>query len=156
MPYRIVCIVPVCRFCKSRHFIDLYWPYVIHSLQPVTIYRYCVCVVCKYTWTQYDKYKRDCPAGQTCPTIAATTQDDCEAACLGDGGCDGYDWNPTLAVGQRCILSGALPHTIVAGTATGYIHNNLVRTCPGNITNAQRLLVIFGRQRPYPILNWSR
>ena len=102
--------------------------------------RYCLSVDCTLTLTEHANTRVNCPAaGQQCQVIIASTSQDCQAACIGESRCTGYDWNPSLTQGTRCILTGPWSSTRMQGTAQGYTHNDLARKCPGNITHSQHL-----------------
>jgi len=95
--------------------------------------RYCLSVACGLTLTRHASTRVNCQAtGEHCQVITASTSLDCQSACIGESQCNGYDWNPSLTQGQRCILSGGKSATV---NAQGYTHNSLVRRCPGNINN---------------------
>ena len=121
-------------------------------MEESTTSRYCLSVECGLTLTEHENTRVNCPAaGQQCQVITASTSLDCQAACIGESRCTGYDWNHSLTQGQRCILSGGQSTT---GTAQGYVHNDLVRNCPGrpNISYSQHLLFTFSIKKPYSIL----
>ena len=110
-------------------------------------------VECGLTLTQHANTRVNCPAaGQQCQVITASTSQDCQTACIGESQCTGYDWNPSLTQGQRCILTGPWSSTRVQGSAQGYTHNDVVRKCPGNNNYSQHLLIIYSTKKPYSIL----
>lgn len=104
--------------------------------------------MCTYTWTPRLNTNYDCPAaGQQCEVIATATREDCEASCIGDWRCTGYDWNPNDELGQRCKLTGPWTTTINSGTAFGSTHYDLVRNFGGNIIDSRHLQIIFAIER---------
>jgi len=60
----------------------------------------------------------------------AVTVQQCQAACLADRECNGFDWAPAERVGQQCWLSGRWSGR--RGTSIGITHYVLNRNCGGN------------------------
>jgi len=78
------------------------------------------------SWTKEDN--TNVPGGVV--NSAASIQD-CQTACINNGSCDGVDWNPGNAVGQKCWLSGPWSGDKRVGIATGITHYNLYNNCTG-------------------------
>jgi len=85
---------------------------------------YCFSVACQLWMPQPNTNYAD---GRPNP---AQNLHQCQAACLGVQGCNGFDWVPTERVGQQCWLSGTWSGA--RGTPPGVTHYVLNRNCGGN------------------------
>jgi len=89
---------------------------------------YCYCRVLLFEggcqqWTQ--QLNTNYASGQGNPAASIAL---CQAACIANAACNGFDWVPTLAVGQQCWLSG--PWSGARGSTTHATHYAYNRNCP--------------------------
>ena len=85
--------------------------------------RYCFSVACPM-WIPHPN--TNYANGQANP---APSVHQCQAACLGNRECNGFDWAPAESVGQQCWLSGRWSGA--RGSTRGVTHYVLNRNCGG-------------------------
>ena len=59
--------------------------------------------------------------------VEVESLEDCQAECINNASCNGVDWNPGNAVGQKCWMSGPWSGDRNPGGASGVTHYNLTR-----------------------------
>jgi len=73
----------------------------------------------------------------------ASSLQDCQAACVDNTLCNGLDWIPAAAEGQRCWLSGPWSGSRYNGVTWGVTHYDFDKNCPGNCGVSGRILAGF-------------
>jgi len=95
---------------------------------------YCLSAACQQWTSQLNtNYGR----GQGSP---ATSIQACQAACVANAACNGFDWVIAGSLGGQCWLSG--PWSGTRGSPAGTTHYVLDRNCPSKLQHSIHIITL--------------
>jgi len=103
----------------------------IYSDEPIATTKcYCLSVACQQ-WTTQSNTNYNNGLGNPATSVRM-----CQAACLGNPACTGFDWDARqpVTVGRQCWLSGSWSGA--RGSLTGVTHYVINRNCLGKLKHS--------------------